>query len=186
MFNFVSDKNNEKPQDVPYFEDVKASEGWQGQATSKDMVALKGEISTSISRLGGFVSGFERGQFGTRKGFRIHYMMEIPGGKSVKGYIDIAALPLRPTAKPYRRGATESAERRENQSLLMALYNVAEALKALHVMSKLSPGYMPLMPWMIVGKDGLNLTQTYAEQSSLAKLMPPKDDFIEGEIQDSQ
>jgi hypothetical protein len=182
MFNFAPDKSNDNPQEVPYFEDVKASEGWQGQSTQKDITTLKGEISTSIARLGGLVSGFERGKFGNRQGYRIHYVMEVPNNKSIQGYIDIACLPIRPLANPYRRGSSKTEERREDQSLRMALYNIAEALKALNIMAKLSPGYMPLMPWMIVNKDGLNLTQTYALHSNLKTLMPPTEEFIDAKI----
>jgi hypothetical protein len=180
MFDFKSDHQKDVPDQVPFFEDTTASDGWQGHTTGKDLNTLKAEIMSAMARLGGIVSGFERGSFANRPGFRIHYAMETPNGKTIPGYIDIAALPLKPR-EHYRRGQTQSLERAQEQSLRMALFNVAAVLRGLYVMSRLSPGYIPLMPWMLA-QDGKNLTQLWAERSTLAALMPPEDnDFVEGE-----
>jgi len=50
-------------QDVPFYEDVTAVGGWQGHSTSKSISSLKSEITASIGRLGGLVTGFQRGTF---------------------------------------------------------------------------------------------------------------------------
>ena len=48
---------------VPYFEDATREEGWQDYSTTKSVKTLQAEISSAIGRLGGVVSGFQRGLF---------------------------------------------------------------------------------------------------------------------------
>ncbi len=97
--NFIPEQPKES-QRVPYYENATKADGWQGQATEKTIKALQSEITQSISRLGGMVTGFQRGSFQSdediREGFRIHYSIETADGRQVPGRIDIAALPVDP------------------------------------------------------------------------------------------
>jgi len=178
MNGFIPDKK--EAQAVPYFDDVDSSEGWQGHATSKSVTTLKAEIVKSITRLGGVVSGFQSGQFmiddKRRDGFQIHYAIGQPGQGMLPGRLDVAALPVR---KTYRHG--QEAKRRE-QSLRMALYMTRNAIDGLWFLQMLSPGYAPLMPWMLARGDK-TISQLWSETSTMALLLPPGDsEFVEGEI----
>ena len=188
MFDFKKESDSKEPEQVPFYEDANAENGWQGQATGKSIDTLKTEIMMHITKLGGLVSGFEKGSFGNRAGYRVHYVIETPEGKHIPGYIDVAALPLKPINldKNYRR-TPDSV--RMDKALRMALYNVANCLGSLWKLQRLSPGFAPLMPFMIVG-SGMNLTQMWSSGSALKALMPPPDNFeksvdvIDGEVRD--
>ena len=195
MFEFVSEKTEHKVEEVPYFEDATAANGWSGVTTTKTIETLKANIIASIGKLGGSVTGFEKGKFGGRTGYRVHYVIETPEGKHVPGYMDAAALPLKPNVRNYHRYGRGSGEaNKEEKSLRMALYNIDMCLSSLWKFQRLSPGFAPLMPFMIMDKSGRNLTQLWSESSNLKALMPPKDDFeangkgsddvIDGEIKE--
>lgn len=133
--------------DVPYYEDVKSEDGWQGQTTSKSIKTLQGEIISALSRLGGLVSGFQKGSFAfgnkKRDGFRIFYSKEV-NGRFIPGRIDIAALPLRDQNNVIKR----------EKSLRMALYMFRDAMDGMWFLEQLSPGLDTLVPYMLV--DGEN------------------------------
>jgi hypothetical protein len=143
-------------QDVPYFDDVTADEGWQGQTTSKSIESLKSEVTASIGRLGAMVISFQRGTFvigeHERNGFQIKYVVESPSGANIMGRIDIAALPVRKQATYRRNSAYQS---RCDQSLRMALYMLRVALDGTWLLQKLSPGYAALIPFMAVPQKSL-------------------------------
>jgi len=180
MFDFKSEINTKEPDPVPFFEDATAANGWQGQATGKSIETLKSEIMSHIGKLGGLVAGFEKGSFGNRAGYRVHYVIESPGGKHVPGFIDVAALPLKPHNYYDRRNRTPESVLLD-RALCMALYNVADCLGALWKLQRLSPGFAPLMPFML-GQGGMNLTQMWSSGSVMKALMPPADqDFIKDE-----
>lgn len=165
---------------VPYFEDANREEGWQGYSTTKGIERLKSEITESITRLGGFVSGFQQGRFLTEKsrerdGFQIHYSIESANGMMMPGRLDIAALPVKDKWNGLRK----------DKSLRMALYMLRVALDGMWFMQQLSPGYAPLMPWM-VGKDGRTISQMWADSPVMSRLLPPgesefQEDVVEGE-----
>lgn len=178
MNNFIPN-DNPKSVKVPYFEDVSSDEGWQGHTTSKSIDTLKAEIAKAISRLGGIVSGFQSGVFNIdgkkREGYQIHYALGTPGGKYVPGRMDIAALPI-------KDGWHKTREKRREQSMKMALYMLRMAVDGMWFLQQLSPGYAPLMPWMIAS-DGKTVSQLWAESSMMTNLLPPgKSEFIEGEL----
>ena len=166
--------------DVPYFDDVLSDGGWQGHTTQKTLQTLQSEIVTAISRLGGIVSGFHKGSFNagetTRQGYRVFYSIQTPDNKLIPGQIDIAALPVR-----YTERTRNSYESRQQKSMKMALYMLGVAINGLWFLQQLSPGYAPLMPFMLTG-DGKTVSQLWSESNIMNNLLPPGEDFIEGEV----
>jgi hypothetical protein len=174
--NFIP-KQAEKAVIVPYFEDANRDEGWQGYSTTKSIERLKSEIVESMTRLGAMVSGWQVGTFQMdkqkRDGYQIHYSIQTPSGNFVPGRLDIAALPVR---SPYD-------DSKKDKSLRMALYMLRISLDGMWFMQQLSPGYAPLMPWMIANKEGKTISQLWAESPAMSRLLPPGDaEFVEGEV----
>ena len=62
----------------------------------------------------------------------------------------------------------------------MALFMLREALNGMWLMQKIIPGYAALMPFMIA-QEGKTLTQLWSENSVMSNLLPPGEDFVEGE-----
>jgi hypothetical protein len=181
--NFVPEQPKDIQQ-VPYFDDVTKEAGWQGQATEKNIATLQSEIIVAIGRLGGLVTGFQKGTFDTgkvkREGFRIHYAVEASDGSHVPGRIDIAALPVRPDTT-----RSNSIDRRRQASLKMALYMLRMALDGTWFLQQLSPGYAALVPFML-GQGDKTLSQMWSESPIMNRLLPPgEEEFIDGEIVDS-
>jgi len=141
FMNFIPDK--EMKHDIPYFEDVSTSAGWAGQATSKPEEALMAEVAAVIGRLGGAVYQWQKGSFGMRYGYRLHFHLQ--GGKP--GRIDVISLPLKTkiSAKGY--------EQKKSQAVKMALYNLRDQLESLWRMQQLVPGYFGLLPLMLVDSN---------------------------------
>ena len=180
--NFIPDQPKQAAE-VPYFDDVSSDAGWQGQTTTKSIETLKSEITSAISRLGGMVIGFQKGMFQTgkqkREGFRIHYTIEAPDGKLIPGRLDIASLPVKDDYRIRR-----SMDRRQEQSLKMSLYMLRDAINGLWFLQQLSPGYAPLMPFMLANKDQ-TISQIWSESSTMNNLLPPGNkDFVEAEIRE--
>ena len=169
--DFIPDQVEREAQQVPFFDDVTGEDGWKGHATGKGVEALKLEVMRAISRLGGQVTGFQRGTFQVgnqkRDGFRILYV-EDQAGKLLYGRLDVAALPVK---TDYR--LSRSYEKRREQSLRMALFMLREALDGTWFLQQLSPGYSPLMPWMLEESTGKTLTQLWAERSLASEFLPP-------------
>jgi len=173
---FIPDQAK-KASNVPYFEDVKSDQGWQGQATGKRFDVLKSEICVAIVRLGGTVTGFQSGLFQIesvkRQGFQVRYHFEAPNGDFIPGRLDIAALPVRPS--PY-----SSFNARTEKSIKMALYMLRNSLDGLWFLQQLSPGYAPLMPFMLTGKSEMTISQLWSESAIMQNLLPPGDgEFVE-------
>lgn len=180
--DFIPKQPTGEVKTVPFFDDVTSEGGWQGHSTGKSLETLKSEVMVSMSRLGGLVTGFQRGFFQTgsahREGFRIHYVVEQPDGAMLRGRLDIAALPIRETPKSRR-----SSVARQEKSLKMALYMLRNALDGSWFLQQLSPGYAPLLPWMIEEGTGKTVTQLWSESVTVGNLLPPPgDEFIEGEF----
>lgn len=175
---FIPEQFKSESQEVPFFDDVTGEGGWQGHSTSKSLDTLKSEVMTSISRLGGLVTGFQRGifQIGNvrREGFQIHYVIEQSDGTMSRGRLDIAALPVKDDYRLQR-----SFEKRKEKSLKMALYMLRNALDGTWFLQQLSPGFAPLLPWMLEERSGKTLTQLWSESISMGNLLPPPEsDFI--------
>ena len=178
--NFIP--TEQEAQEVPYFEDVSGEGGWQGHATGKSLATLITEVSSSIARLGGIVTGFQRGTFAfgdkTRDGYRIGYFIEAPNGNTMPGRLDIAALPVR---KDTRR--RKSHESYREKSLRMALYMLRNALDGLWFLRQLSPGYAPLMPWMLDYHTDKTITELWSETRIMSNLLPRGEEFTEGKFE---
>lgn len=165
---FTPDKN--EAQIVPFFEDAKAEDGWQGHTTTKTLKRLQDEVKEAIARLGASVVSFQQGTFQidqkTRQGFRVHYVIE---GRVAR--LDIAALPVR----------NRYNNKKKEQSLKMALYMLEIGLSGAWVMQQLSPGYAPLMPFILTEGDK-TISEMWIENSAIGRLLPPRpEEFIEGE-----
>ena len=180
--NFIPDQSKIESQEVPYFDNVTTEDGWQGHSTGKSIERLKQEVITALERLGSTVRTFQRGTFivdnKKREGFQIHYVIELPDGDMRPGRLDVAALPVREEYQ-LRRTLTSRRER----SLRMSLYMLREALNGTWFLSRLSPGYAPLMPWMLA-KNGMTVTQLWSENVFVGNLLPSGEGFVEGEIED--
>ncbi len=179
--NFIPETPKNEIQDVPYYDDVTSEGGWQGHSTSKSIETLKAEIIAAIGRLGGLVTGFQRGTFTIvdqmREGFQVLYGIERPDGEFIRGRIDVAALPVRDDYKRRR-----SFDTRREKSLKMALYMLRTALDGSWFLQQLSPGYAPLMPWMLA-HGNKTVTQLWQESPVMNALLPPGgSDFIDGEF----
>lgn len=176
---FIPDQPKRIVVDVPYFDDVTSDAGWQGHSTGKTIETLKSEVIAAIGRLGGMVTAFQRGTFvfgeDNREGFQIHYALEGPDGILVAGRLDVAALPVRSDASRRR-----SLDARRERSLKMALYMLRVALDGTWFLQQLSPGYAPLMPWMIAGAGDKTITQLWSDSAVMQRLLPePSEDFVE-------
>lgn len=168
--NFVPDQTETKK--VPYFEDAKREDGWQGHTTTKTIERLKKEIEKALMLLGGVVVGFQQGTYTVdgqqRQGFQVHYAVA-----GMPARLDIAALPVRDSW---------NAKKKE-QSVKMALYMLALGLNGAWLMQQLVPGYAPLIPMMLT-ENGKTVSQLWSEGSAMKKLMPPSDvdfDVIDAE-----
>lgn len=171
---FTPDKND-KAVDVPYFENAKAEDGWQGHATTKSLKTLQAEISTAIGRMGGSVIEFRQGKFQVgkveRPGFQLLYAIA-----GQQGRMDIAALPIKKDSRNRR-----SEGKRTEQSIRMALYMVRLALDGAYLLSKLSPGYAPLIPFML-DKSGQTVSELWNNTQQFKALKPPDEStFVDGE-----
>lgn len=182
MFTFQRDKPTHEPDRVPFFEDATTENGWQGHTTGKTLETLKTDVRMLISRLGGEVTDIEKGRFGDRIGYRVSYIVDVAfedRAKHVPGYIDIAALPLKPP-KTYDRRHRTPISILEDRSLRMALFNVVECLRAMWILQRLSPGFAPLMPFMIA-QDGMNVTQLWSNSPTMKALVAPQEGFQDGD-----
>lgn len=158
--------------DVPFFENASGANGWQGQTSRKSIDALKGEVSEALARLGGIVVSVMPGKFQTagrgRYGFRITYL-----ANEMRGQIDLAALPMK-SETPAKKLQTQR----------MALFMFRTALEGAWFMQQLSPGYAPLMPFMLT-ESGKTITELWSEGAAMRNLLPAgTDEFIEGDFRE--
>ena len=176
--NFIPNQPS-KALSVPYYEDVTGDDGWQGQRTEKSVDRLKSEVVEGVTRLGGFVSGFTMGTFQIdgleRQGCQVFYSITANNGRFVPGRLDIAALPVR----------DKYSSTKKDKALRMALFMLRDALNGMWFFQQLSPGYAPLMPFMIGNSEGKTISQLWAESPVMNNLLPPGDaEFIEAEVEE--
>ena len=178
---FVPDKEN-GADEVPYLDDARSSEGWQGHTTKESFAKLKAQICSEIALLGGIVTRFIKGTYQinskNRPGIQLIYEVTRSDGFIFNGKIDIAGLPWRAPygGKKYHGGYAKVEESKRDLSLRMALYNVREALRAMRILQVLSPSYSPLIPWMLVNGDK-TISETWL-LSDIKRL--PEPDISEG------
>lgn len=153
---FIPTNDNEKTK-VPFYDDVlgKSSDGWTGHTTTDTVDSLKSKISAALGRLGALVTGFQSGKFLDeqtgmyRQAIRIHYAIQNKSGESWPGQIDVAALPV----DEERCQNDKSYKNKLDKSLRMALYMTLTAIQGAWNMKVLSPGYSPLMPWLLAEEN---------------------------------
>lgn len=159
--------------EIPYYEDAKKKDGWEGQSSGKSISSLKADISELISKLGGNVTKFEEGEYvvgsKTRGGYRINYAIENDKGEWLSGRMDVAALPVR-------------SQRYKERSMVMLLFMVREALQGMWFMQQFSPGYSALLPFMLVDENN-TFSDMWIQKNNISYLLPsPGEEFMDGEI----
>ena len=163
--NFIPE--SDKPeQELPFFEDVSQAAGWGGHTTRKGENELQSEIAAAIGRLGGMVTGWQRGKVGTRDAYQMYYNVQRQSGELMRGRMLIAALPLK--TKPRQAGF----DAKKKQALKMALYNLRNQLEAAWRMQHLIPGYFALLPFMLHEGVGKTFTEMWVENTDLKNLLP--------------
>lgn len=186
MFDFDFKPNNASKQaTVPYFDEVKASGGWEGHETSKRMDDLLSELSAAMSKLNGLIINVAEGTYGDRLGFQIHFSIKTGSGQMIPGRLDIACLPLKPTTRRLSHRHSEPLDPRIERTRKMALYMVIKAIKGMWFMEQLSPGFFTLMP-AVLNNKGQTLGQLWHTNAGLQALLPPpksafQEDVVEGE-----
>lgn len=188
---FIPDETEPRPQDVPYFDELRTADGWQGHATNKSYETLKSEVTSAMSQLDGTIHGFQRGMYEIngidRPGVIIHYSIEDSDGKMAYGRLDIAAPPVKePNISSFATTYQKKLRAKEDKSLRMALYNVVQIFKAQGILKKMNPSYVPLMPWLLTD-DERTITERFAMagMGNLALPAPSKDgDTLTGEFRE--
>lgn len=172
-------KPKEETRIVPYFDDVKSSDGWEGHTTSKSIDKLTSEIATNLTLIGCVFSGCQSGTFGDRHGFQIHFIMKSEDGRAIPSRLDVACLPLNPrkrTRTHTRSRGKGAGDIRIEGTQKMALYMTAKAIKGMYFLSTLSPAFIPFMSLMLDNRNE-TLGQAWLRSGSMAQLMPPTSDF---------
>lgn len=156
-------------EDVPYFEDVNMAAGWGGHTTQKGEIELQSQIAAAMGRLGGMVTGWQKGTVivskKSRDAYRMFYTIQQGEGKMLGGRMDIAALPVRTKA------SMKSHQTKRRQALRMALYNLRNQLEAAWRMQQLIPGYFALLPFML-HESGKTFTELWVSQQEVGNLLP--------------
>jgi len=173
---FTPKENTTNPLDVPFFHEATAEGGWAGQGTGQTIRTLRSQITQAMTRLGATITVFQEGTFGDggekpRDGFMVHYTYN-----GVQGSIKIAALPVK---KPDRINAKTRAgyATRKKKAMKMALYMFRDYLRGAWYAQQLSPGYLPLIPWMLSPDTGLTVSETF--QNGPLALPEPDGNFTQ-------
>lgn len=170
MFDF---KPETKAQEVPFFDDVKSSDGWEGHTTGKNIDKLKQEISVNLSLLGYAFTGCQDGKFGDRYGFQIHFAIKSPDGRMLPSRLDIACLPINPRKRTRTRSRGRGvSDPRIDGTKKMALYMTAKAIKGMYFLNVLSPAFIPFMSLML-NSGNQTLGQMWIQNGQLSPLLPP-------------
>lgn len=183
---FTPEDNGNPILDVPFYDEARAADGWQGQSTTRSFNTLKSDLANTIARLGGVVHRIQRGSYEigglAREGAQVHYSIEGWDGQMIYGRIDVAALPIKKQSQ--RSGWQQRLRKKQEQSLCMALYNVIEALRAQWVLKQLNPSYVPLMPWLL-NRENQTVSEAYLEAGiNKALPAPEQGEFVEGEARE--
>lgn len=156
--NFTPDQNGSTIQ-VPYFEDARADIA-PGYAATKNATVLQSEITASIALLGGQGVILRPGTFGAGKDKRYGYRIDF----SVNGYPSVmqaAALPMR----------TETVAKKA-QALKQALWVMNMQLKAMITAQVFTPGYAPLVQFMLVPGTDKTVGEMVLIKNSVPNLNP--------------
>ena len=192
---FVPDEHEPAALDIPYVDELRKVDGWQGHNTTKSYETLKTDVTNAISRLDGVVHSIQRGAFTInnteRPGVVVNYTLEGPDGKMAYGRFDMAGPPFKPVTHVGKHTKTydEQTRARRDQSVRVGLYNVVLALKAQWVLKQLNPAYAPLMPWLLT--DGNRTITERFTAAGIGNIQLPEprndddDEVITGEFTES-
>lgn len=149
---FIPDQPKNVLFNVPYFEDVTASDV-AGKRTGKSLKALQGEIETLIAKLGGGAVHFIPGKFDTspfRYGFIIHFNVS-----GIPARIEAAALPIK-----------IETDKKKDRALAQCLFLVRDWLQSEVNSLIYRPNSFALLPYL-VGEGGKTVTETLMESRML-------------------
>jgi len=169
MVEFIPDDSGDLT--VPFFEDANNALGVVGYTTSLSETKLQSKIKQAMADLGGVVTGFQSGMFGERHAYRIDFIYQGSAGR-----MDIACLPLK-----------KETDARRRQTRRHALFSVWKRLEGLFNSMLVSPGDVPLVPYMIDDK-GLTMIEWMRDEGRLPALPKPKDDgdTVDGEFREAE
>lgn len=161
-----------------YFEDATSAEGWQGQSTTLTFDKLKSQVREVIEQIGGTVDKFLSGTCTingiVRDAYQVLYFVELPNGSLIPGRVEVAALPIKMS---YRTRRSENSRR--EQSRKMALFMLIVSLKGARFLAELSPGYAPLMPFIMLPDSGKTISETWTDRN-LGHLLTTSSDDVNG------
>ncbi|MCL4248304.1 MAG: hypothetical protein KJ065_09175 [Anaerolineae bacterium] len=158
---------------VPYFEDARA-DLTPGYATTKSAERLQTDIAQLIIRLGGSGPTFLQGSFGSGREKRYGYEVTFTfGGRPA--VMQVAALPIR-----------RETYQKKIQALRHALYTIVEQLKTQIAARIMSPGYEPLVQFLLVPGTGKTVGELVLISNDVPNLNPSLParvgDVVEGVI----
>lgn len=185
--DFKPKQSENNPLDVPYYSEADADNGWAGHTTGKSIRTLRSEIVQAMTRIGATVIDIVEGTFGSetsrpREGFLIKYSID-----GIIGQIKIAALPVK---KPpiINQKTRQGYETRKQKSIKMALYMFERYVSGMWYAQQLSPGYLPLIPWLIEEGSGKTFSELFTERNQFALPAPDGEsidiNFVEGEFEE--
>lgn len=166
-FTFTPDRP-EVQVTIPYFEQARSNDGWQGQASHKGIDQMRDEMVTALNKLGASITKLQTGTFTIEHRQRAGVILEFTMG-GAPGRISLAALPV-------RSGQNRIA------SIKMLYYITRNVFNGLWLLQQLAPGMAALLPFLLVNGNQ-TLSEVWAERTTLGLLLPPGDaEFVEGEV----
>jgi len=172
------------PFDVPYYDDVSSEGGWVGHtAKSRTKKTIMSSITQGMTKLGATIIDFQEGTFGEgtikpREGFIIRFTIN-----GAPGQTKIAALPVKPLKAHTTQKAKQGHKTKRKKSIIMALYMFDLQIQGMWYAQKLSPGYLPLVPFMLDENSGMTFSELYASNMPLS-LPDPGEKPIDGEFEE--
>lgn len=168
MVEFIPDDSDEFT--IPYFEDASNALGVVGYTTSLSEAKLQAKVKQAMADLGGIVTSFQNGMFGERHAYRIEFFYHGAAGR-----IDIACLPLR-----------SEAPGKLSQCKRQALFSVWRRLESQYNSMLVSPGDVPLVPYMI-NENNQTMLEWMRSEGKLPALPKPEsdDETINGEFRET-
>ncbi len=157
--NFTPDQKHLQIVSIPDFEDARKDVA-PGYATSKSIERLQADILKAIGQLGGTGVGFTSGEFAVKGRKRYGYEIRFNYGNN-PAVMQIAGLPMR----------VETRAKHE-QVLKQALYLVHQWLQTAITSMLFTPGYAPLVQFMLVPGQDKTVGEMFLLQSGVVVTNP--------------
>jgi hypothetical protein len=148
--DFVPINDDALDSKVPYLEDARADYAPYYQPNNQTIAKAKNAIIAEMGKLGGTVLRFREGDFGSRRGYVIEFVLN-----GVQGRIKVAGLPLR-----------RYTSLKMDRVRIQALMNIRDWLKTAVTSMIFSPGNNPLVPHLL-GKGGRTLVELISEDNGI-------------------